>query len=87
MVTPEVLRLDAAKLGALADAFERTYLHFLDIGSDEPEERNKGALAFYAMKDLVDKIVKDAEILAGNMEVCDAIYAAGLVRKGGNRNG
>ena len=87
MVTPEVLRLDAAKLGALADAFERTYLHFLDIGSDEPEERNKGALAFYAMKDLVDKIVKDAETLAGNMEVCDVIYAASMTRKGGKRNG
>ena len=87
MVTPEVLRLDAAKLGALADAFEFTYLHFLDIGSDEPEARNKGALAFYAMKDLVDKIVKDAETLAGNMEVCDVIYAANITRNGGKRNG
>lgn len=49
MVTPEVLRLDAAKLDALADAFEHAYLHFLDIGSEEPEERNKGALTWYAM--------------------------------------
>lgn len=83
MVTPEVLRLDAAKLDALADAFEHAYLHFLDIGSEEPEERNKGALAWYAMKDLVTKVVKDAEVLSGHMEVCDAIWAASLVRKGG----
>ena len=87
MITPDVLRMDAAKLGALAEAFERTYLHFLDIGSDEPEERNKGALMFYAMKDLAEKVQKDAEALACNMEICDVIYAAERIRKGGNKNG
>lgn len=87
MVTPEVLRLDAAKLGALADAFEHAYLHFLDLGSEEPEERNKGALMWYAMKDLLEKVVRDAESLSGHMEVCDAVWAASLARKGGNTNG
>ena len=38
------------------------------------------------MKDLVEKIQKDAEVLAGNMEVCDVIYAAAVTRKGGSRN-
>ena len=42
---------------------------------------------FYAMKDLAEKVQKDAEALACNMEICDVIYAAERIRKGGKKNG
>lgn len=87
MVTPEVIRRDAAKLNALMEAFEAKYLHFLDLGKDEMDERNNGALAFYAMRDLLEKMERDAEELCGHMEVCDAIFAANQVKKGETRNG
>ena len=82
MVTPEVIRLDVAKIDALMEAFEAKYLHFLDIGKDDFDERDRGALAFYAIRDLLKKMEADAEELCGHMEVCDAIMAAEKVRKG-----
>lgn len=82
MVTPEVIRLDVAKIDALMEAFEAKYLHFLDIGKDDFEERDRGTLAFYAIRELLKKMEADAEELCGHMEVCDAIMAAGKVRKG-----
>lgn len=87
MVTPDVIRLDVAKLDALMEAFEGKYLHFLDLGTEEMEERNKGALAFYAMRDLLKKMNQDAEELCGHMEVCDAIMAVNKAKKGGAENG
>ena len=82
MVTPEVIRLDVAKIDALMEAFEAKYLHFLDIGKDDFDERDRGALAFYAIRDLLKKMEADAEELCGHMEVCDAIMAGDKVRKG-----
>lgn len=82
MVTPEVIRLDVAKIDALMEAFEAKYLHFLDIGKDDFDERDRGTLAFYAIRDLLKKMEADAEELCGHMEVCDAIMAAEKVRKG-----
>ena len=82
MVTPEVIRLDVAKIDALMEAFEAKYLHFLDIGKDDFDERDRGALAFYAIRDLLKKMEADAEELCGHMEGCDAIMAADKVRKG-----
>lgn len=87
MVTPEVIRLDAAKLDALMEAFESKFLKFVDIGKDEFEEREKGVLAFYAMRDLLKKMEADAEELCGHMEVCDAIFAANQVKKGAGKDG
>lgn len=87
MVTPEVIRLDAAKIDALMEAFEAKYLKFLDIGKDEFDERDRGALAFYAIRDLLQKMEADAEELCGHMEVCNAIFAASQVRKGAGKNG
>lgn len=81
MVTPETLRLDAAKLDSLMEAFEQTYLKFLDIGEEEMEERNRGALAFYVMRDLAQKIILDAEELSNHIEVCSAIFATNAVAK------
>lgn len=82
MVTPEVIRLDAAKLDALMEAFESKFLKFIDIGKDEMEEREKGVMAFYAMRDLLKKMGEDAEELCGHMVVCDAILAANQAKKG-----
>lgn len=87
MVTPEVLRQDTMKLLALADAFEHSYLHFLDIGYDQMEERDKGAFAFYGLRDLLQKVVNDAEELCGHMEVCNAVFAVNMINRGGYENG
>lgn len=42
ITTPDKLRLDAARLDAYLEAFEHTYLHFLEVGSDEQEQRIRG---------------------------------------------
>ena len=75
MMTPEKLRLEAAKLDAYMEAFERTYLHFLEIGSEEPEQRERGTFAFYEIRDKVDWLIEQMDVLAGHMEVCNAIAA------------
>lgn len=87
MVTPEEIRLDAAKLDSLMEAFEAKFLHFLDLGKDEIEERNKGAMAFYAMRDLLKKMEADAEELCGHMEVCNAVFAINQIRREAQRDG
>lgn len=75
MVTPGKLRMDAAKLDALLEAFEHTYLRFLDLGGGEPAERDRGALAFYAIRDVAQQVIRDSDELIGHMEVCDAVLA------------
>lgn len=87
MVTPDVIRLEAAKLDALMEAFESKFLKFIDIGKDEMQEREQGVLAFYAMRDLLKKMGEDAEELCGHMEVCDAIFAVNQVKKGDGKDG
>lgn len=83
MVTPGKLRMDVAKLDALLEAFEHTYLRFLDLGEGDIDERDRGSLAFYAIRDLAQKIIRDSDELIGHMEVCDAVLAAkSTVRKG-----
>lgn len=84
MVTPGKLRMDAAKLDALLEAFEHTYLRFLDLGEEEADERDRGALAFYAIRDLAQQVIKDSDELIGHMEVCDAVLA---VRAAGRKEG
>ena len=83
MTTPGKIRTDAAKLDAYLEAFERTYLHFLEAGRDEQEERNRGTFAFYEIRDKVIGLMSEMDELAGHMEVCDAIVAAGRVARGG----
>lgn len=75
MTTPEKLRIEAAKLDALMEEFEHTYLHFLDMGEDNMEERSRGTFAFYALRDQIQKIMLEADELSGHMEVCDAVLA------------
>ena len=84
MVTPENLRVDMAKLDALMEAFEHTYLHFIDLGEGEMAERDKGTLAFYAMRDLLQNVITEAEELSGHMEVCDAVFAVNFIRRKGS---
>ena len=81
MVTPEKLRIDMAKMDALMEAFEHTYLHFIDLGTGETDERDKGTMAFYALRDMLQKIIAEADELSGHMEVCDAVFAVNCVRK------
>lgn len=83
MTTPDKLRMDAAKLDAYLEAFEETYLHFLDIGSGERKQRERGMFAFSEIRDKIDNLIAEMDELAGHMEVCDAIFAIGQIRKGG----
>ena len=57
MTTPEKLRIEAARMDALMEEFERTYLHFLDMGEDNMEERSRGTFAFYVLRDQLQKII------------------------------
>lgn len=75
MITPEKLRLEAAKLDAYMEAFEHTYLHFLENGSDEPKQRERGTFAFYEIRDKTDWLIEMMDELAGHMTVCNAIAA------------
>lgn len=49
MVTPDKIRNDAAKADALLEAFERSFLHLVDVGDEAPDERERevGTMAFY----------------------------------------
>lgn len=83
MTTPEKIRTDAAKLDAYLEAFEHTYLHFLDVGEEEQEQRSRGTFAFYEIRDKLIELMVEMEEFAGHMEVCNAIFAANCARKGG----
>lgn len=83
MVTPDEIRTDAAKLDAYLEAFERTYLRFLDIGDEEREERDRGTFAFYELRDKVMSLMSKMDEFAGHMEVCNAIFAINAVKRGG----
>lgn len=83
MTTPGKIRSDAAKLDAYLEAFEHTYLHFLDVGDAEQEQRDRGTFAFYEIRDKVTALMAEMDEFAGHMEVCNAIFACDQVRKGG----
>lgn len=68
MTTPYKIKMEAAKLDAVMDMFERTYLHFVDLGHEEMKERERGTLAFYAVRDMCKSIIKDMNDLANDME-------------------
>lgn len=80
MITPETIRSKALQLDALAAAFEKTYLdviEFADIkeGGVGLDERNRGCLAFYALRDMLDSLICEMEELCGHMEVCNVVLA------------
>lgn len=81
MVSPENVRLNAMKMDALMEAFEHSFLHFVDLGEGEMDKREKATMAFYAIRDLAQKIVTEMDELSGHMEVCDAILAVNSVRR------
>lgn len=68
MVTPYKIKMDAAKMDAVMEMFERTYLHFVDLGHEEMKERERGTLAFYALRDRCRDIIKDMNDLGNDME-------------------
>lgn len=83
ITTPDKLMLDAAKLDAYLEAFEQTYLHFLDVGHDEQKQRTRGTFAFYGIKDMVEGLIAEMEELAGHLEVCNAILDVANTKDGG----
>lgn len=83
MVTPDEIRTDAAKLDAFLEAFEHTYLHFLDVGEGEREQRDRGTFAFYELRDKVISLMAKMDEFAGHMEVCNAIFAVNAAKRGG----
>lgn len=82
ITTPDKLRLDAARLDAYLEAFEHTYLHFLEVGSGEKEQRIRGSFAFFEIRDKVEGLMAEMEELAGHMEVCNAILAVASTKEG-----
>lgn len=68
MITPYKIKMDAAKLDAVMEMFERTYLHFVDLGHEEMRERERGTLAFYAIRDMLQGVVKDMNELGNDMD-------------------
>jgi len=82
ITTPDKLRLDAARLDAYLEAFEHTYLHFLEVGSDEQEQRIRGSFAFFEIRDKVEGLMAEMDELAGHMEVCNAILAVASTKGG-----
>ena len=81
MVTPDVLRVDAAKMDSLMEAFEHTFLHLIDLGGGDVREKDQATMAFYALRDVLQKVIVDADELCGHMEVCNAVYAINRVKK------
>lgn len=87
MVTPDKVRSDAAKVDALLEAFERSFLHLVDIGDEDPGERERelGTMAFYGLRDMIQKLVVELDELSGHMEVCDAVFAASEAKRRGQK--
>lgn len=86
MVTPDKIRSKAERLNAVLFAFETAYLKFLDIGTeyDSPEEcreRELGVAAFYAVREMLEELTEDMDVLRGNLIVCDAILALEKARE------
>ena len=83
MVTPDKIRTDAAKADALLEAFERSFLH-LEVPGER--ERELGTMAFYGLRDMLQKIIVELEELSGHMEVCDAVFAANEAKRRGKND-
>lgn len=66
---------EAGKADALMFAIEKAYLDF-DFMPEEMERANRGVNAFYALWDIVHRIAKSLDDLAGDADVVDAIKAA-----------
>lgn len=75
MTTPDKLRMDAAKLDVFLEMFESSYLYFLDMANGEAEKRDRGAIAFYEIRDKVRELMGEMEEFAGHLEVCNAVFA------------
>lgn len=87
MTTPDKLRTDAAKLDVLLEMFESTYFYFLDAAEGEAEKRDRGALAFYEIKDRVHALMGEMEEFAGHMEICNAIFAVNFANREAAKGG
>ena len=87
MTTPDKLRADAAKLDVFLEMFESTYFYFLDMAEGEAEKRDRGALAFYEIKDRVHALMGEMEEFAGHMEVCNAIFAVNFANREAEKGG
>ena len=86
IATPDEIRMEAEQIDAIAEAFESYYLHFIDIGEEEPEEREKGVAAFYALRNMIQGVIYKMHVLSEHMEVCDAVAAVAKL-KGEEKNG
>lgn len=87
MTTPDKLRADAAKLDVFLEMFESTYFYFLDMAKGEAEKRDRGALAFYEIKDRVHALMGEMEEFAGHMEVCNAISTVNFANREAEKGG
>lgn len=42
-------------------------------------------MAFYGLRDMLQKIIVELEELSGHMEVCDAVFAANEAKRRGQK--
>ena len=83
MVTPDKIRTDAASSTPSWRLSSTPTSTSLDVGSEETEQRNRGTFAFYEIRDKIIGLMVEMDEFAGHMEVCNAIFAANQVRRGG----
>lgn len=61
------LLYEAVKLDALLEAFEYRYLRYVDIGSDDKQERSQATAAFYGIRDAVVEVSEIAKNIGGDI--------------------
>lgn len=86
MITPDKLRVQIAKLDSLMEAFEYSYMSIIEIGEGNTDIRNKGAMAYYAIRDMLQSMMKDMEELCCHMEVCNAVFAVNQIQREARQN-
>ena len=63
------------------EAFEDFFFRVLNNKEADCSEKDRAAIAFYDLQDIMSDLVEQLKILAEHMEVCDAIYAINAVDK------
>lgn len=75
------VRFTAQKVDVRMEAFEDFFFRVLNSKDPEDLEKDRAAIAFYDLQDIMADLVEQLKILAEHMEVCDAIYAVNAVDK------
>lgn len=75
------VRFTAQRVDVRMEAFEDFFFRVLNNRGADDSEKDRAAIAFYDLQDIMADLVEQLKILAEHMEVCDAIYAVNAVDK------